>query len=469
MAFLMSAVDVAAPSGVWEWFILNVFGFISNYGWRVVVFVILLKLVLSPLDFYQRYKMRKNQRITEALKPQLEKLEKQYGNDKEALQRKQMELNKKAGFSYMSACIPLIITLVLFITFYTALRSVSAYMEFKQYVEMYDSYVTAYEDSGFDYTSRVNKNFAFNSGDINYAEIDAWLNKVVKDEETINSYIDSEEISELFAAVTVNNPAKTLMRYKTDYIDQGKSYSDYVSEHRGDTISNKETADFNLAMSILMQVRAQEATVKAFEENRTSFLWIKSLWVADVPWANSVPDWSTFKRTMSSIKKYHYLEWDANPGKVYTDNQTMFNDMADPDGTTNGLTYKIVTAKVRDNSKLYKTNGYLIMVILVVGLSLLSQFITTRQQKQSGQLNQAQAGAGMMKMMMWIMPLMLAAFALSSSSAFTLYMVTNSAMSLIINFITTLIVNLMDGGFKKKNTVVVKHGRLDPNDRINKK
>ena len=465
MAFLMSAVDVAAPGGVWEWFILNVFGFISNYGWRVVVFVILLKLVLSPLDFYQRYKMRKNQRITEALKPQLEKLEKQYGNDKEALQRKQMELNKKAGFSYMSACIPLIITLVLFITFYTALRSVSAYMEFKQYVEMYDSYVTAYEESGFDYTSRINQNFAFNSGDINYAEIDAWLNEVIKDEDTLNSYIGSEEVNELFAAVTVNNPAKTLVRYKTDYIDQGKSYSDYVSEHRGDTIKDSN-ADFNLAMSILMQVRAQEATVKAFEENRTSFLWIKSLWVADVPWANSVPDWSSFKKTMTSIKKYHYLEWDANPGKVYigdADGQTKFNDMA------NEATYKIVTAKVRDDAKLYKTNGYLIMVILVVGLSLLSQFITTRQQKKSGQLNDAQAGAGMMKMMMWIMPLMLAAFALSSSSAFTLYMVTNSAMTLIINLITTLIVNLMDGGFKKKNTVVVKHGRLDPNDRINKK
>ena len=114
MAFLMSAVDVTAPSGLWEWLIIDVFGFIGKYGWRIVVLVVFLKLILSPLDFYQKYKMRKNQRITESLKPQMDKLAKQYGEDKQALQQKQMELQKKAGFSYMSACIPMIVTLVLF-------------------------------------------------------------------------------------------------------------------------------------------------------------------------------------------------------------------------------------------------------------------------------------------------------------------------------------------------------------------
>ncbi|MBR2970813.1 MAG: YidC/Oxa1 family membrane protein insertase [Clostridia bacterium] len=161
MAFLMSAVDVTAPSGLWEWLIINVFGFIGNYGWRIVVLVVFLKLLLSPLDFYQKYKMRKNQRITENLQIQMKKLEKQYGADKRTLQQKQMELQKKAGFSYMSACLPMIVTLVLFITFYTALRSVSAYMEFRQYVEMHDAYVISYTESGFDYKMRTNESMRF--------------------------------------------------------------------------------------------------------------------------------------------------------------------------------------------------------------------------------------------------------------------------------------------------------------------
>ena len=75
---------------------------------------------------------------------------------------------------------------------------------------------------------------------------------------------------------------------------------------------------------------------------------------------------------------------------------------------------------------------------------------------------------GMMKVMLFLMPIMLAVFALTSSSAFTLYMVTNSIMTLVINLITSLIVRAIFGG-SPKASAVIKHGRLDPNDRINKK
>ena len=42
---------IAEPGGMWASLILKVFGFIANYGWRIVVFTVLLKLVISPLDF----------------------------------------------------------------------------------------------------------------------------------------------------------------------------------------------------------------------------------------------------------------------------------------------------------------------------------------------------------------------------------------------------------------------------------
>ena len=90
MAFLMSAIEVAAPGGMWEWFIFKVFGFVVNYGWRIVLFTALLKLVLSPLDFYQKYKMRKNQHITEQLKPQMDRLGKQYAEDRKSVGRERV-------------------------------------------------------------------------------------------------------------------------------------------------------------------------------------------------------------------------------------------------------------------------------------------------------------------------------------------------------------------------------------------
>ncbi len=102
MAFLSSILSAAGtvinePSWLWEKIILHVFDFIANYGWRVVVFTLCLKLLLSPLDIYQRYKARKNQRITEKLKPQMEKLQKQYP-DKTIFAQKQMQLKKQADF-----------------------------------------------------------------------------------------------------------------------------------------------------------------------------------------------------------------------------------------------------------------------------------------------------------------------------------------------------------------------------------
>ena len=34
--------------------IIGIFGFIPNYAWSIIVFTICLKLILSPLDFWQR-------------------------------------------------------------------------------------------------------------------------------------------------------------------------------------------------------------------------------------------------------------------------------------------------------------------------------------------------------------------------------------------------------------------------------
>ncbi|MBQ8882344.1 MAG: YidC/Oxa1 family membrane protein insertase, partial [Clostridia bacterium] len=141
MAFLSNlfASAVAEPSGLWEWLILNVFNFISNYGWRVLFFTLCLKLLLSPLDIFQRYKARKNQKITEKLKPEIEKLKKQYP-DPQVFQQKQAMLQKQSGISYFSSCLPAIATLVIFITLLNGLNNISAYMNFIEYKSYYDLY-----------------------------------------------------------------------------------------------------------------------------------------------------------------------------------------------------------------------------------------------------------------------------------------------------------------------------------------
>ncbi len=139
------APSVIAPDKMWHLLILNSFSFIADYGWRIVVFTLLLKLVLSPLDFYQRFMMNKNRKITERLKPTMEKLQKQYGNDKQRFSQMQMELNRKEGYSYFSSCLPMILTMVVFITLWLSMQTIAQYMSFKEYVTMYDEYTYVYE------------------------------------------------------------------------------------------------------------------------------------------------------------------------------------------------------------------------------------------------------------------------------------------------------------------------------------
>ena len=74
---------------------------VGSWGWSIVVFAILIRLVLTPLDFKSRVSMRKTQK----LQPQLQALQKKYANDKEKLNAKTAELYKKEHINPLSSCI----------------------------------------------------------------------------------------------------------------------------------------------------------------------------------------------------------------------------------------------------------------------------------------------------------------------------------------------------------------------------
>ena len=354
MAFLSNFISaaVAEPQNdLWATLILHVFDFIGNYGWRILFFTLCLKILLSPLDIFQRYKARKNQKITERLKPEIEKLKKQYP-DPQVFQQKQALLQKKEGISYFSSCLPAIATLVIFITLLTSLNNISAYMNFKEYKEYYDLY-----------------------------------------NQTKTEYL-------------VSNP----------------------DDHEG----AKEAG--------------QQAVYDFYQTNRTGWLWVKNIWSPDVPWASEI---NTKDKFVENIRNYGS---DASLSGLTSDE---INNMK--------TEYNNVMGKLLTSSE-NQTNGYLILPILSIVLSFLSQWLTMRQQKQSGQTNEMMGG-GAMKMMLFIMPIMMGVFALTSTAAFSLYLVVQYAFSLVITLVSNLILYALDKREEKKiaNTVV-KYGRSDPND-----
>ena len=93
----------------------------GNYGWSIIVFTLLIKLVLMPFDYKSRVGMRKTTKI----QPQIAALQKKYANDKDKLNAKMAELYKKEGVNPMSSCLPMLLTFPILIAMFNAMRMVS--------------------------------------------------------------------------------------------------------------------------------------------------------------------------------------------------------------------------------------------------------------------------------------------------------------------------------------------------------
>ncbi|MDE7164877.1 MAG: YidC/Oxa1 family membrane protein insertase [Clostridiales bacterium] len=379
--------SVAAPGSMWHLLILNVFAFVADYGWRIVVFTLLLKLVLSPLDFYQRYKMHKNQKITERLKPTMEKIQKQYGGDKQAFSQKQMELNRKEGYSYFSSCLPMIVTMVVFITLWISMQTIAEYMTFKEYTTMYDEY--------------------------RYVRCQIY---------------DPDEAHEDLTEAQCAQYDAIAVRVGQDVVYQ--MY--YYGLDEGYTQKLLDNAEYKAVIPKGFTVMREGTS--SVSKVQKSFLWIKNIWAPDVPWGDrAILDWDTFYKSVDDYK-------DADTSKVPTGEHTK---------AFNAKMYNEVMGKLLNDKTASRTNGYLILPILVVLLSLGSQILTMVQQKRAGQVNAQGGTATTMKVMMVIMPIMMAVFALQYASIFALYMVMNSATTLFFNALFSGIIKLMDN--RKRN------------------
>lgn len=87
------------------WIMYWCFNIISNYGFALILFTLITKLILLPLSI----KQQKNTARMQMYQPKLNKLQKMYANNKQKLQEEQMKLYQEEGVNPMSSCLPLLI------------------------------------------------------------------------------------------------------------------------------------------------------------------------------------------------------------------------------------------------------------------------------------------------------------------------------------------------------------------------
>ena len=95
-----------------------IYDLVNNYGIAIIVFSVIVKLLTFPLSI----KQHKSTVAMKKLQPELDKLQKKYGNDKEKLQKEQMELYSKYNINPMAGCLPLLIQMPVLFGLYNVIQ-----------------------------------------------------------------------------------------------------------------------------------------------------------------------------------------------------------------------------------------------------------------------------------------------------------------------------------------------------------
>ncbi len=333
---------------------------IGNFGWTVVIFTLILKAIVSPFDLWQKAATRKNNRAMKLMKPDLDRINESYAGNPQVLQKKQMELYKQYGYSMWGACLPSILTLVIFLVVFSGFNACVKYENQMMVYELTQVYRT---------------------------EI------VAEDPNTHQSMLDTASQEEIDAIM----------------------FDAYESLKTNDDGSQK-----------------------------WQWLWVKNVFMPDT-WADVVPDISTYAGT--------------GMGKL----NAGLTDVNFPYSSAYGNAYDaLLKPAMREYNKVdkgnaFKTffdvkhwNGYLILPILSLALSIISTRLTRGSQPETPTQYDANGkpvaggAANSMKYMMWIMPIMIGVFSLFYSAAFCIYMFTNSLITVAINLIYNAVTKKKD-------------------------
>lgn len=222
-----------APTGFWP-NIINFFSnLVGNYAFGIILLTLAIKIIMLPIDFFNRKSMLKNAEITNKLQPEMDRIKTVY-KDQQVQNAKIKELYDKNKVNPMGMCGPMLICLllsvVIFFTLFSGLNSMANYKIVNQYETLQTSYISVISD------------------------YDSQIQAIYNDETKSEEEKDSAKNELIYSWVTTIN----------------------------------ENAE--------LKAEAQKRVDEKYKEVKDSFLWIKNVWVSDTPWSKAVPDFNSYAK-----------------------------------------------------------------------------------------------------------------------------------------------------------------------------
>ena len=341
---------------------------IGNYGWTVVVFTVFLKVIMLPLDFWQRYSSRKSSLKMQRIQPLVEAIDKRYGANTQRANEEKQKLYKKQGYSMASMCLPMIVTMVIFFIMFGGLRNYSTYSSITSFQNLSATYHETFVEQIMD------------NGD---------LVAQIKVEEGFENAFDKYEQAKK------SDNAKDLLKAQTSIISAAKQVD----------------AD----ASVNYEKIALKAVQDWYAEHHESWLWINNVWQPDT-WATIMQPYSGgsfggggFSQSGINVDEYSGIDktYEKIRGAVLETGGYGKN------GSWNGLMIL----------------PFMSIGLSFLSMFISQRMERKNRNGEVAQQNQQQAATN--KTMMIIMPLMMAWFGFIYTGAFAIYMVVNYAISII--------------------------------------
>lgn len=220
----------AAFVGFLQSIITGINSLTGNFGVSVILFTILTRLALLPLDWKAKSQTKK----MGDLNPEIQKINEKYKNDAEKKNKKTMELYQQHKVNPMGGCLPMLLQLPVMFAMFAALRAIAS-------IELQNFYIDLIKSS------------------------DTTIGPILQDFvlKVQDSAVIKQNLGDVFTSL-FGKPNVRLIEQLTEVVGQ---------------------TDMNTILDTIKNIGTQQAMdfLKAGEYASYKFLWIKNVWVADSP------------------------------------------------------------------------------------------------------------------------------------------------------------------------------------------
>lgn len=101
-----------------------IYDLVSNYGWAIIIFTVIIKMILLPLTIKSQKAMKKQQKI----QPIIQELQTKYKNDPEKLQTEMLKIYRENNISMTGGCLPMLIQMPILFGLYQVIQKPLSYL-----------------------------------------------------------------------------------------------------------------------------------------------------------------------------------------------------------------------------------------------------------------------------------------------------------------------------------------------------